>query len=536
MRTLALILAILLSGLVLRSNAADASRFERIKEFEGFFDARAGSAGERSDSYSSTTFDSTIEVQGRFKLSAFRDPKNGDKLSWRGKGEAFVHVRGKRVYKEKEQVTTDTYAGDYTDMVNVYVDSVDFAKGTYQLMMILDVWQQQPHRGKAIDHHTVKVNRYGTYRSEEMSSGHAWANDAGAGFGRASKFPATGFALTDTLLSNNDDFMSEDGSHWVTHWTVRPVGPEFQEPLKAVAGGPYVVERGDILNLNGMMSTGRIKTYSWTFTPADSAAQIPFNSGAKKEGQRVPLVALTSIKATLTVSDGNKEDKDSVLIQVKARDYHTPFVHRTEEKIHPNSMRPRFVKGHDTEFVGGENVCALDDYSAKDSVHRLHPGSADGTWEDRGYTLKKVEDAGGPFDGVWYVNSYSMRSERQVLMNKYILPGGPAPVRTTTPFFETNKELGYDVDAYLAAARRHELLHSELIEASLKKNDPGPKIEGLGFKEKADLKKQVDEQIGKAEETVDRDSADPLAKKFFTGTIAFPDDATDKYMSFEMTI
>ncbi|HEU5079128.1 MAG TPA: hypothetical protein VFT72_07935 [Opitutaceae bacterium] len=530
------ILAASFSAASFTATAADAQRFAAVKEWDGTFTSQAGSAGERVGTYSTLNYNSHITVSGHFHLNAFYDPNNGNKLSWRGTGEAVVRVNGQRVDREKEQVTTDTFSGDYTDTIQVALDSVDFAKGTYQMMVIIDRWQFQPHRGKAITHLSVRTNRYGSYRNDSMDNGHAWNNDAGAGFGRPSKFPEKGLVLTDTLLSNNNDFLSEDGSHWVTTWSIHPAGPEFEEPLKANAGGPYVVERGGTLNLDGLLSTGRIKTYSWSFEPVNTKSAIPFNTGAAKEGRRVPLVALEKVKATLTVSDGQKEDKDSVIIEVKARDYHTPFVHRTQEKIHPNSIRPRLVKGHDTEFVGGENVCALDDYSAKDSVHRLHPGSASGSWEDRGYTLKKVEDAGGPFDGVWYVSTYLMRIEREVLMNKYILPGGPPPVSTTTPFYETNQKLGNDVEAYVAAARRHELHHSELIQESLKKNDPGPKIEALAYKDKAEIKQRIDEQIQKSEDVIDKDSADPLAKKFFTGKIAFPNDATDEYESFIMTI
>lgn len=513
----------------------DPARFTKIKEWKGSLNTQAQSTGESKDDFSKTTWESSIRVDGRFKLLPHYDNRNVDPFSLRGQGEARIYVTGKRVTQYSSETVTDTYAGDYVDTFQVEVSNIDVAAGTYQLAVIRDQWQKQAHKGKAIHHRSVKVNRYGTTVTEDMVPGHSWADDGGAGFGRNSPLPKSGLVIKGSMTSTNN-FLSQDGSRWNTSWTIQPGGPEFEEPLKAVAGGPYTAERGQTLYLDGWKSTGKVRSYKWTFAPVDEASSIPFNAGATKEGARVPTVFLAPVKATLTVSDGKKEDSETVIVNVKARDYKTSFTHREEEKLHPKSIPPRMIKGRDLRYAGGENVCALDPYDAKNSVHILHPTKENGSWENQGYVVQQVQDAGGPFHGVWYLSQYKLQVERETLINKYILPKGPPPVRTAKPFYESNKALGNDVDGYLAAVRKHELLHSELMQKALAQNDPGPKVEALAGNDKAQLLKQVDEIIQGAEDIIDKASEDPLPPVGFNGKIAFPDDATDQYIAIDIGI
>ncbi|HEU5078422.1 MAG TPA: hypothetical protein VFT72_04380 [Opitutaceae bacterium] len=511
-------------------------RFLQVKEWDGVLATHAESSGSRESSGTFTTYSSAIFVQGRFHLEPHFDKRGKKQIGWKGKGEAAVRVNGKRRDVKRDSTVNYTYAGDYIDRFTVIIDTLDLAKGTYQMMVLIDDAQEQPHHGHAIHVHSVSVSSGGTTVSDGIMSGHGWANDAGAGFSRQSNFPKTSFIVNGTMMSKNDDFLSVNGGHWATNWSLKPVGEEFEDPLKAVAGGPYTVERGGNVNLDGFLSTGKIKSYRWTFEPMDTKSGIPFAANAVKNERRVPLTVLAPVRATLTVSDGEKEDSDSAIINVTPRDFETMFVHRTQEQLHPRSIPPRHVAGHDMVFAGGENVCAFETYGGNDTIHILHPGAVGGSWDDRGYILKQVHDAGGPFDGIWYIDSYKLRIERQVLINKYILPNGPAPVRTTTPFYETNKQMGNAVDDYLKAVRRHELLHSELMEKSLKAQEPGRKIEAFAAKNKEELKAKTDQIIQSAEDTIEKASADPLPSVGFKGNVAFPDDATDKYGNFEMSI
>jgi hypothetical protein len=504
-----------------------------VKEWTGTIDTGAESSGKREAPGDGVeVYSSSIRVTARFTVAPFVDKRNGPEVTLRGKGEAHVTVSGKSKTTYKDEIITTTYVGDYVDTFNVEISNIDVARGTYQMAVVRDLWQQQPHKGKAIDAHEVKVNKYGTYVTDSKRDGHSWSNDAGAGFGRESPLPKEGFVINGTMTSKNDDFLSTDGSKWDTKWSLRPTPPE--EPLKAVAGGPYVVVRGSVVNLDGWQSTGKIRSYKWTFEPVDAKSAIPFNTGAAKDGKRVPTVSLASYKATLTVSDGKKEDSDTVVVTVNARDYKTPFTHREGEKPHPRSKKPFFKKGADVSFAGGENVCALDSYGDKDSVHVLHPAAKAGTWKDIGYKTKKVADGGGPFDGVWYLDEYAVRVEREMLINNYLLPEGPSLLTGIDNVYNANKK--EHIENYLAAIRKHELLHSELMAKGLAKNDPGPKIEALASRDESEIKTAADKEIRTSEDVIDKGSQDPLPDLGFRGPMKFPDDATGKYIEVEVGI
>jgi len=148
--------------------------------------------------------------------------------------------------------------------------------------------------------------------------------------------------------------------------------------------------------------------------------------------------------------------------------------------------------------------------------------------------MKKVEDAGGPFDGVWYLDEYSGRVEREILINNYLLAEGPSLLTGIDNVYKTNKK--EHIENYLAAIRKHELLHSELMEKGLAKNDPGPKIEALASRDEAEIKAAADKEIQASEDTIDKGSQDPLPDLGFRGPMKFPDDATGKYIDVEVGI
>lgn len=518
-----------------RPGDREPQRFLAIPDWNGTLGTQAQSSGEIHDGDTTYTYSSSVVVRARFHLSEVRDRRDGNRPSWRGRGEARVRVVGRSVSRSDHEVVTSTYEGDYLDTFTLYITNLDCVKRTYEIAVVRDPWQKQPDKGEAIHCRTTTVNKYGTRVQNFTRAGHSWCDDGGAGISGVHRLPKRGFVVNGTCTSQNDDYLSTNGSFWMTQWSFRPDDPRFEEPLRADAGGTISVPRGSTPTLDGIASTGRITSYHWTFQPVDTKT-VPFNSGAAKEGRRVPVTLLGTVKATLTVSDGRREDSDTVLLHVFDRDFHTPFVHRTEEKLHPRSIAPRRIKEHDVAYVGGENVCALCDYFAKDSVHRLHPDPAGDTWDQRGYTLRQVADPGGPFDGDWYADSFLLRCEREVLINKYIVQGGPPPVSTAKPFYEANVALGHDVEAYLKAVRRHELLHSERMQQSLAVNDPGPKLEAMATRSREEMQKKADALIRSAEETISDFSGDPLPSIGYKAPMAFPDDATDEYITLEMKL
>lgn len=524
------------------ANRAESDRFAGIGEWAGVFETGSEGSGTTPVAGNGTTeWKSSVRVNGHFKLAPHNDPRNGPEITWRGKGEAHVVASARKVTQYPDQKVIETWVGDYVDTINVEVSNIDLENRTYQLSIIRDLWQEQPHKGECIETTTVTITRYGTYVDTRIGPGHSWADDGGAGFGRESPLPEEGYVINGSMMNKNTAWLDPTGEEgvnhgWTTSWQIRPIGPQFDEPLEARPGGPYVAERGRLVNLDGFRSTGKIISWHWKFEPADGTGDVPFNSGATKEGRHVPVVVLAPVKATLTVSDGVKEDSESVVIGVTPRDYATPFHHRAGEAMHPNSPQPRLIEGHDVRFVGGENVCALCDYQAKDSVHIFHPPAKAKTWRDVGYKLTQVKDANGPFDGVWYVTDYAMQIERQTLLNKYIVKGGPPPISHGKKFYETNLELGNPIDKYIEAVKAHELLHSEMAKAALPANDPGPKLEPMASKDEAALKQKADELIQAAENAVDAASSDdlPLPSVGFEGTISFPNDSTDVYVPMQV--
>lgn len=507
----------------------DPNRFLKVKEWEGTFAVTSKSVGSEKGKLESKVWDASTVIAGTFRVRYYHDPRDGDRFTWQGTGKAKVVIDAKRTtFDYKGRPMRETYNGQYTDDITASLYDYDPVKGILKVSMRIPLWMEQPHKGKVL--HYVRVENGETYT--DTRAGYAWAADGGAGFGAPMSLPKSGFTLTGSKTNPGANIFGHSGE-WKSSWTIRPVGEGFDEPLKADAGGPYKVVRGDTALLDASKSTGKIRSYKWSFAPAD-AKGIPFSGAGLKEGVRPTTVLLSPVKVTLTVSDGKNTDTATAVVNVVPRDYHTSFLHREKELLHPASIPPRMIKGRDLRYAGGENVCALDEYSAKNSVHILHPANTGGTWEGGGYILKQVQDAGGPFDGTWFIAEYLLKVERQTLINKYTLPGGPPPVRTAQPFYESNKKLGNDVDGYLAAVRKHEMLHTQLMEKALKPNDPAPKLEPLAGTDKDGLKKVADETIQKAEDAIDEASKDPLPSVGWKGKIAFPDDATDQYVSMDM--
>lgn len=297
---------------------------------------------------------------------------------------------------------------------------------------------------------------------------------------------------------------------------VLEVGPQG---VRAVPGGPYTVVRGEPLTLDGSASEGENLTYEWTFAPKDCPADAPGRGGAKLVGPTPKVTLLCSMNATLTVSNGIKSDRKTVAVIVSPRDWTTPFNHVPEEGLVPPSGGRPVLEGvsranpatGSVRMVGGQNVCELDP-DAKN--HILHPLPSGDSWQHAGYELRQVAEPGGPFDGYWFVSAYSMRIERQTLINRYILPNA-AGFGDTKSFYNANKEWGTDVDGYLAAIRAHEGTgpggHSGLMRQAKMRADPALTIETqVGASGEEALRTCVDDEIRRAELRICNAAKDPL--------------------------
>ena len=284
--------------------------------------------------------------------------------------------------------------------------------------------------------------------------------------------------------------------------------------LKAVPGGPYTVERGQVVNLDGRRSEGGITRHTWKVTPGRCpGAAAP--SAKEHDGATWSFTALCPATATLTVTDGHKSDSKAVAIAVDRRaSFVTQFSDAATEK--PLDLAAPFYPPPADGVVGGENKCAYD----PEPPHTLHPADSGGTWEGVGYTLKQVSDD-GPFDTYWYVDSESLEVARQIGINKYLLPGGPRPFTDIPSIYDRNKAIeaangtgmkkGANIDGYLAAVRAHERLHSKKMKEAIGRRDPARKIEPMIERGRDALKHKVDAEIKQSELAICNAAKDPIA-------------------------
>jgi hypothetical protein len=377
----------------------------------------------------------------------------------------------------------------------------------------------------------------GEWKTLEPSQGKRSAN---FGFGASEDQAGSVTRRGDTIYVNKTESKtSEEDSSFYGKITVvvrrtisATLRPLSKEPPQADPGGPYEIERGAFLSLDGSRSKGNLISYQWKFSPARGCPSDVQLVEGPKEGPTVEVVLLCPVMATLTVSDGKESSSRSVTINVKPREWKTPFEHvQAEGSLSPAT--PPLIDPHLMAFSGGANVCSLD--PSQDENHSFHPGEANGTWDESGYQLGQVADPGGPFDKTWYVQEYKLRISRQTLMNPYLLPGGKPPLTGIDPWYDFNKRKGAPVDAYLKAIRDHEMEHSNRKRAALPANDPAVKMEPIFGNDRDKLKEDLDRIIHDAEFAVCEASKDPLPRTW-AGTLWFPKIDTGIYMQGEVEV
>jgi hypothetical protein len=290
--------------------------------------------------------------------------------------------------------------------------------------------------------------------------------------------------------------------------------------LTADPGGPYTVERGGIVRLDGSGSTGNIKSYTWTFT-GEACGGIKPNGGAKKQGRHVTVQVLCTLTATLTVRDGRKTARRSVRISVTPRPWKRDVKHIGESRLKAKLVYPCLI------CAWGRNICALDGAGAQTSGHLIHPDRAD----KNGFKLRKIKDAKGPFDSKWYVSEYRLQVSRRSLINENLLPG--------TPLYQTNKNAGTDIDAVLASVRDHERLHTTLMQEAWVKADPGSNVEKMLGNTSGPLRDRVESAIRTAAGALERATSETRVKARMRrkwrrpATVLLPDpDGSGSYSSY----
>jgi hypothetical protein len=295
---------------------------------------------------------------------------------------------------------------------------------------------------------------------------------------------------------------------------------------KAIATVSGSTLRASTRTLDGSKSTGKLKSYEWTFEALDCGT-VKTRAGAKKIGKKVTIKPLCTIKATLTVSDGRCKDSQTITVKVTPRreGWTTPFSHRSQDggPSAPTDVPRASCAGGTCYVVSGTLGLNLPDCPGEpeqgDAI--LCPLlSGNPSWLGTGYKLTSVSDPGGPFNDYGYVASSAIAVKRVGLISLGVLPGGPKE-RDGNNFYGYNKAKGTDVDGFLNAIRQHEGLgapgkpgtgHSQIMKADLAKPNLGPRreIEKLFGPSASDLQREVDGKLKDIDTQIDKDSADPL--------------------------
>lgn len=312
-------------------------------------------------------------------------------------------------------------------------------------------------------------------------------------------------------LSGSKTFQADPGhpGTFDLTWSFAPVGKAPK--LKALPRLTGNLLRGEPISLDGSGSTGKIVDYKWTFSGGKPApdGSMP-NQRAELHGQRVQVTLLDRMQVKLTVSDGSLRDSSSISAAIKPRDSFQTKVSHVSGEGTLNAPAPI----HGARWTGGENVCAFDPPTDLDQpVHILH-------LQANGYTFAEVADQ-GPYSGFSFVKEWGVEVKRQSLLNKWVLEDAPPIFPGLKNFYQANLELGTDVAAYLIAARKHERLHTDYMEKSIRADDPGKFAERQYGKNPGRLRQNIDDRLKLAEQAAHKAAKDPLPS-IWSGKLAVP--------------
>ena len=303
------------------------------------------------------------------------------------------------------------------------------------------------------------------------------------------------------------------------------------DELEAVARVSGSTLRAAARTLDGSRSKGDIKSYEWTFAQADCTGgpcagycdTVGPKGGAKKRGARVTIKPLCAVRATLTVTDGQDEDSDSVDVRVTPRSdkaWRTRVTYR--EKRAP--MTVPWVKcaaSCQLDLDGGMNTpdpttCPGQPRPGSQILCPLLDGRS--TWLGAGYTLATVSDPGGPFDGYSYVASSSLAVNELGILNQYLFPEAGTEIDGNN-FYTYNAKNRANVAGFLKALSQHEgwgapgkprTGHAQVTKDDLATagNDPRREIEQLFSPTAGDVQQSADRRIKTIDMRLQSDTCD----------------------------
>jgi hypothetical protein len=322
----------------------------------------------------------------------------------------------------------------------------------------------------------------------------------------------------------------------------------------AEAGGPYTVNRGSVVTLDGSRSKGTITRYAWSFKPGAACPPKTTLRASKKAGKKVTVVALCDLTATLTTTDKNKRTAtDTALITVKDRPFPVSPISYKAQPWGATVLDSRTPRGEPTApsrpggvpdaFVGlNVSTCSNEKISVF-CPYLLWPFESPRSYLNTGYTLKRVSDAGGPFHDFFYVNTAKISFSRIGLLNPWVLPNGPKGTGATENFYNHNKAKKLPVDLFLTRIGDHEgeglpgvpksghvRALRDAIAVNPKLLNPNPSIEKLFGPTQAAAQRATDDQLTKLAFVLKAFMGDPLPAIFGPQTLEFWDPAAQAWV------
>jgi hypothetical protein len=283
----------------------------------------------------------------------------------------------------------------------------------------------------------------------------------------------------------------------IPRWEARP-GPQVPAAfgtfrvaadLQADAGGPYSVLRGQRVTLDGSKSApgGEITSYEWTFASAEAGdpdtPNCPIRDGVRTPGAKVSITVLCPITATLTVSDGDRTDSDTVPITVVPRRF-KPIPYLKPQERHDLEAELRLRRRLCEDCLFGKDVDARAPRSQQ-IIHRPRDP----------FSAAQAPHDGGPFDGMWYTTGHAYVVQRRARINKQLFP------RSYTYRLNRDTHTLGQLNLVRDQVIAHEQTHERLIAKAMRspKFRPQDQIEASVAADQPRLRSVVDGWVGTAE-------------------------------------
>jgi hypothetical protein len=299
-----------------------------------------------------------------------------------------------------------------------------------------------------------------------------------------------------------------------------PLGRKDLTPRAVVVRGQHSsaafdCRRGDTIVLEAAGPGSNAQRFEWSFVvdrlPVVQSGQLYTEENpppgrtlsGSKEGRRVSVVALASFTAKLAVTDGASASAASPLeVRVQPRPWKTSFNQRPQLQTFSKFYSANFL----AEKHAGKNVCAIcgTDEPYADMIHHSQ-GRLD--WKEQ-FGLKKVEDPGGPFDGLWFVQSADLRIDRGMYINSELTTG---QIHRLNSKKSTPPEYQEGLKARIECTKLHERLHGELIKEKLAEPgmDPAPRVEALIGVDEESLAEQANTEVALKENFLSKSTTGP---------------------------